>query len=257
MWIDVDGAPVFASTGSGSGADRPIVFVHGAGMDHSVWVMPARYFARHGRRVLAVDLPGHGRSAGAPLNTIDGYAQWLARLLDAAGIERAAIVGHSMGSLIAFAFAARSADRCDRVALLGTSVPMPVTERLLSAAQANDHAAIDMANGWSHSAGGQRGGNDNPGHWMLGAGKRLLERARPGVFHADLAACNAFDGGGLSVSVPALVLIGDADQMTPAKASLDVAARMKDPRVVHLPQCGHSMLSERLNQVLDALKDFL
>lgn len=92
---------------------------------------------------------------------------------------------------------------------------------------------------------------------MLGSGARLLERAGPGVFHADLAACNAFDGSSLSVSVAALVLIGDADQMTPAKASLDVAARLTEPRVVHLPQCGHSMLSERPNQVLDALKEFL
>lgn len=164
MWSEVDGERVFASTGSGAGADRPIVFVHGAGMDHSVWVMPARYFARHGRRVLAVDLPGHGRSAGAPLQTIEAYADWLGRLLDVAGIEQAAIVGHSMGSLITFAFAARASNRCERVALLGTSVPMPVTERLLSAARANDHAAIDMANGWSHSTAAQRGGNDNPGH---------------------------------------------------------------------------------------------
>ncbi len=257
MWYEVDGNRVFASHGSGSAMERPILFVHGAGMDHSIWVMPARHFARHGRRVLAVDLPGHGRSEGSAATRIEDYADWTARLLDAAGIEQATVVGHSMGSLIAFAFAARHRERCERIALLGTSVPMPVTERLLSAAQTNDHAAIDMANGWSHSPRGQLGGNDNPGHWMLTSGERLLERARPGVFHADLSACNAFDARDAVVSVPALIVIGDADQMTPAKAGLGVAARLPDPRIVRLPACGHSMLSERPNEVLDALRDFL
>lgn len=162
-----------------------------------------------------------------------------------------------MGSLIAFAFATRHGARCERVALLGTSVPMPVTERLLAAAQANDPTAIAMANGWSHSANGQRGGNDNPGHWMLGAGSRLLMRAKPGVFHADLSACNAFAPAPARVETRALVIIGDADQMTPPRAGLDVASRLPGAHVVRLPGCGHSMLSEQPNQVLDALRDFL
>ncbi len=257
MWIELDAQRVFASNGSGHGTAEPIVFLHGAGMDHTIWVMPVRYFARHGRKVIAPDLPGHGRSSGAALTRIEDHAAWLVRLFDACAIDRASVVGHSMGSLIAFAFAARYANRCRSIALLGPSVPMPVTSRLLDAAAADDHDAIAMANSWSHSARGQLGGNDDPGHWMLGTGERLLERAAPGVFHADLEACNTFDGSALDVTVPALVLVGDADQMTPAKAGLDVARRLPNARIVRLPNCGHSMLSEAPNQVLDALRDFL
>lgn len=253
MWLEVDGRKVFAGTGSGDGNSSPIVFLHGAGMDHTIWVMPARYFARHGRRVLAPDLPGHGRSDGPPLGAITDISDWLARLLDAAGIESAAVAGHSMGSLIAFDFAARHAERCRAIALLGPSLPMPVTQRLLDAAAANDHTAIDMANGWSHSANGRRGGNDDPGHWMLGRGERLLQRAGPGVFHADLAACNAFRTETARIDVPALIVIGDADQMTPPSAGLALAAAIPGARLVRLPRCGHSMLSEQPNQVLDAL----
>jgi pimeloyl-ACP methyl ester carboxylesterase len=222
-------------------------------MDHTIWVLPARYFARHGRRVLAPDLPGHGRSEGPPLGAIVDLSDWLARLLDAAGVESVAVAGHSMGALVAFDFAARHRDRCRAIALLGPSLPMPVTQRLLDAAATNDHTAIDMANGWSHSVRGRLGGNEDPGHWMLGVGERLLERAAPGVFHTDLAACNAFRTDVAHIDIPALIVIGDADQMTSPRSGLAVAATLPGARVVRLPGCGHSMLSEQPNQVLDAL----
>jgi pimeloyl-ACP methyl ester carboxylesterase len=253
MELSVDGRRVYVGTGSGHGREAPILFVHGAGMDHTVWVMPTRYFARHGRRVLAPDLPGHGASEGPPFDSIEAIADWLECLLDAAGVESAAVAGHSMGALAALAFASRHASRCRAVALLGPSLPMPVSDRLLDAARANDASAIEMANAWSHSAHGRMGGNDDPGRWMLGLGERLLERAAPGVFHADLAACNAFRADGLDVSVPTLVVVGEADQMTPPKAGLSLAARIANARTVRLPGCGHSMLAEQPNQVLDAL----
>jgi pimeloyl-ACP methyl ester carboxylesterase len=253
MWFEVDGRPVFCGTGSGSASAAPVVFVHGAGMDHTVWVMPARHFARLGRRVLAPDLPAHGRSAGPALGSIDALADWLCALLDAAGVDVASVCGHSMGSLVALAFATRHGARCRALALLGPSLPLPVTERLLDAAAANQHAAIDMANGWSHSVRGRMGGNDDPGRWMLGTGERLLERAAPGVFHTDLAACAAYRPERIDVRVPTLVIVGEADQMTPPAAGRALAATLPDARVVALRGCGHSMLSEAPNAVLDAL----
>ena len=84
-----------------------IVFIHGALHDHSVWTLLARWFAHHGHCVLAVDQPGHGRSTGAPLASVEATADWVLALLDAAGVRRAALVGHSMGSLIALEAAAR------------------------------------------------------------------------------------------------------------------------------------------------------
>ena len=253
MRVRLDGASVFVGGGDGAADARAVVFVHGAAHDHTVWTMPARYFARHGLRVLAPDLPGHGRSEGPALETIEALADWLARLLDAVRVETAAIVGHSMGALVAQAFAARHPARVRALALLGTAVPMPVTERLLTAAKNNEHAATEMANGWSHSARGRLGGNPNPGFWMLGVGARLIERAAPGVHHADLAACNAFHLSPESIRAPTLVIVGDADQMTPARAGRDVAAKIPNARVITLAGCGHAMLSEQPNQVLDAL----
>ncbi len=257
MRLQVDDRTAFAATGSGTHKPgrRGVLFIHGAGMDHSVWVMPARYFARMGLNVLVPDLPGHGRSEGPAMSSIPGLARWVVRAMDAAGLETAAVAGHSMGALIAYTLAAEYPQRCRALALLGISAPMPVTGALLSAARDNDHAAIDMANTWSHSPGARLGANENPGLWMMGMGQRLLETAGPGVFHADLSACNRFDPDAIAgpVACPALVILGQADQMTPAPAGLRILERLDHARTVQLTGCGHSMLSEQPNAVLDAL----
>jgi pimeloyl-ACP methyl ester carboxylesterase len=260
--IDVVGKRTFYSNGNGWFApDQPsVVFIHGAGMDHSVWTLPARHFARHGYNVVAPDLPGHGRSAGPQLTSIEAMAQWLQHLLDALTIDQATMVGHSMGSLAALAFAARQPNRTRTLALLGTSAPMPVTDVLLDAARANDHDAIDMANTWSHSSFGLQGGNANPGINMMMSGQRLIERAADDVFYTDLNACNSFTEGDVlaaEITVPTMVIAGDEDKMTTAARGAEVARLIRNAELVHLSSCGHSMLSERPNEVLDALREIV
>lgn len=261
MEITVNGNSVFYGTGSGKAdsSASAITFIHGAGMDHTVWVMPARYFARHGFRVIAPDLPGHGQSGGEPLDSIDALRDWIVALQDALDINSCALVGHSMGSLVAFATAASHPERVSKLALLGTAAPMPVSDGLLNAARDNHHAAIDMANTWSHSATGKLGSSGQPGSWNLNTGMRLIERAADGVYHADLAACNDFDAAAFDSisSTPTLIIAGTADQMTPVRSGLEVAAGITDCEKVILEGCGHSMLSEQPNAVLDALAGFL
>jgi pimeloyl-ACP methyl ester carboxylesterase len=258
MYITVDGNRVFYSNGNGeTNPGQPsVVFLHGAGMDHSVWVLPARYFARHKFNVVSLDYPGHGRSAGTPLTSIEDLAAWVSSTLDVLSIDDAAIVGHSMGSLVAMAFAASFPTRTRSLALLGTSTPMPVADPLLDAAKANDHDAIDMANTWSHSSFGQMGGNDNPGICMTMSGQRLLEQSKDDVFFTDLSACNSFHQGAelaARITTPTLVIIGSGDKMTAPVSARQVAGLIQGSRTIELHPCGHSMLSEQPNAVLDAL----
>ena len=237
-----------------------IVFVHGAANDHSVWALQSRYFAHHGNNVLAVDLPGHGRSTGAPLSSVEANADWLIALLDTLAIGKAALVGHSLGSLAVLDAAGRYPTRATRVALLGPSVPMPVSDALLDAAKRDDHAAFEMINGWSFSPADQLGGNRFPGVWMTGNSMRLMERSRPGALHCDLVACNSYAGGMTAAGklrCPALLVIGERDQMTLPKNARSLAAALTDKRVVTIPDCGHSMMAEAPDAVLDALREFL
>ena len=121
MGLAVAGREVYAYTGARPRvpAQRTIVFVHGAANDHGVWAWQSRYFAHHGFNVLAVDLPGHGRSEGAALASVEAVADWIVALLDAAGAERAALVGHSLGALAALECAARHPERVEKIVLAG------------------------------------------------------------------------------------------------------------------------------------------
>ena len=179
MLITVNGKSAYAYTaGHPFDSNLPtVLFIHGAANDHSVWALQSRYFAYHGWNALALDLPGHGRSEGPAVSSVSDLADWLGKFMDAAGIERAALVGHSMGSLAALETAVRDPERISRVAMIGTAVPMPVTDTLLSTSQANDHVAYEMINVFSHSPRAQIGGNRVPGAWIMGSAIRLMERS--------------------------------------------------------------------------------
>ena len=237
-----------------------IVFVHGAGMDHTVWTPFARHFARHGRNVVAVDLPGHGRSAGAPLESIEEISDWLILLLDALAITRAAIVGHSLGSIVALDAAARYPERVRAIALVGTTAPMPVSQAILDAAAADAPEAFHMLTEFGFSRRHLYGGSSNPGMWMAGASLRLQQRSAPGVLHADMNACNNYDSGlqrAAQVSCPVLVVAGDGDRLTPLRGAQPLLAALPSPVVRVLRGSGHSLMSEAPNALLAALRALL
>lgn len=266
MELEINGQSAFAYTG-GKPFDAAlpcVLFIHGAQNDHSVWLLQSRWFAHHGFGVLAVDLPGHGRSAGAPLPSIEALADWIELFMERVGAGDTAptvsLVGHSMGSLTALECAVRHPARIARIALLGTAIPMPVSDALLGAARDKEPKAIDMINTWSHSPRATIGGYAVPGVWHLGAAKRLMERQPPGVLHNDLAACNAYAHGmaaAAELSCPALIVSGSRDMMTHPKAAAKLAAAIKDVRSVSLDGAGHALMAEQPDAVLDALRAFI
>src|SRR5262245_10699553 len=107
-------------------AKPTMVFVHGAGLDHSWFGLQSRYFGYHGSNVLALDFPGHGRSEGPPLESVEKMAEWVMRVLDAAKVPQATLIGHSLGSLVSLECAARYPERVERIALIGVAYPMKV-----------------------------------------------------------------------------------------------------------------------------------
>ncbi len=261
MEFRVVGRTVFAGTG-GRVFDpaRPVVvFVHGAGMDHTVWPLQARWFAHHGHGVLAVDLPGHGRSEGPALETVEEMGEFLIALAGAARAKTFSLIGHSMGALAALAAASMAPGRVGRLALLGVSSPMRVHPDLLAAAAAGQALARELVVSWGHGRAAHLGGNRAPGLWMLGGGLRLLEAGPAGVLGIDLLACNSHAGAEAAaarLACPTLVLCGSADLMTPPKAAAKLASLVKDSRVVTLSGAGHMMMVERPDATLDALKSF-
>jgi pimeloyl-ACP methyl ester carboxylesterase len=259
MQLSVKGTDIFVSTGGAAfdAALPAIVLLHGAGFDHTAWALHDRWFAHHGFGVLAPDLPGHGRSGGAPLKTITEMADWTRDLLDAAGATAARLVGHSMGSLIALETAARHPARVTAIDLIATAATMTVGPDLLKAAEANDRAAIDMVSIWGLGYAAELGGSLAPGIWMHSGAQRVLEGCRPCVLFCDLAACNAYQNAlaaAASVTVPATVILGERDMMTPLRAGKALAAALPNGRTVVLRGAGHMMMNERPDELLAALR---
>lgn len=259
----VAGQPVHIATGGKpfDPALPTIVFLHGAGMDHTVWTLQARYLSHHGYSVLAPDLPGHGRSSGPPRDTIAALSGWLVQLLDAGGVSSASLVGHSMGALIGLETAASAPDRVAKLALLGAAAEMPVHPDLLAAAEQGLGPAVDLVVAWGFGKRAHLGGAQAPGGWMLGAGRRVLERGlKVGAMAASFRACDAYKSAldsAAKVTAPVLLLLGETDRMTPPAGARPLAAKLKDSRTVVLPDTGHMMMIEAPDATLDALRAFL
>jgi pimeloyl-ACP methyl ester carboxylesterase len=259
MQLSINGADTFVATG-GKPFDKSlpaVVLLHGAGFDHSTWALHSRWFAHHGYSVLAPDLPGHGRSAGPALSTIADMSDWTAALLDAAGAPKARLVGHSMGSLIALDTAARHPEKVSGLSLIGTAATMTVGPDLLKAAEADDHAAIDMVSIWGLGYRAELGGSLAPGLWMHQGAQRVLQRNAPGVLYRDLNACNSYQNAlaaAAEIKVPATVILGERDMMTPAKSGKMLAAAIADARTIVLPGAGHMMMVEQPDELLAALQ---
>lgn len=268
MQLTINGHSAYAYTGGKifNPALPTAVFIHGAQNDHSVWGLQTRYFAHHGFSVLAVDLPGHGRSGGPALHSVEAMADWLNALLDAAGVSQAILVGHSMGSLIALEAASRQPSRVAGIALVGTAYPMKVSTALLDAARDREPAAIDMVNIWSHSSIAQKPSAPGPGFYVPGGSRRLMQRVSQRnpdqVFFTDFSACNAYANGEQAAAslaahgCAALFLLGLKDVMTPAKAAATLAAQLPQAQVVKVEACGHALMAEQPDQVLDSLFRF-
>lgn len=264
MRLCVAGSKMFGHTG---GADPDfesrdvVVLVHGAGNDHSVWRYQTRLLAGIGVPVVAVDLPGHGRSDGPALDSVAGAGEWLVGLVGRLGATRATVVGHSMGSLIALAAAEAGGDRVDRIGLIGTAPRMAVHPALQAAADARDSLAVDLIVGWSHTGISRFGGHRQAGVWTVGQTRRLLQR-NLGVLGVDLAACAAYDAESTARTltrtraIEALIISGGADRMTPARGGAAVAEMLGAPHVV-VPGGSHVSLYDHPDQVNAALVGWL
>jgi len=260
--LEVDGRRVFAYTAAHEldAAKPTVVFLHGAGLDHSWFGLQSRYFGYHGRNVLALDFPGHGRSDGPPLPTVGAMAGWVCGVLKTVKVGKATIVGHSMGSLVALEFAAQHPGEAERIALIAPGYPMKVAPAFLEAARKNETAAFDMQNIWGHSFEVALGANPNPGMWMYGDTLARLERLAPGVLYNDLKACNDYGAGlesAAKVKCPVLLIVGRRDMMTPPKAAQALSEKIAQAKTVEVAPSGHSLMAEAPDATLDALIAFI
>jgi pimeloyl-ACP methyl ester carboxylesterase len=266
MNLIVNGRSTYCYTGGKAfdAAKPTVIFVHGVLNDHSVWILQTRYLANHGWNVLAVDLPGHCRSAGDPPASVEDAADFVIALMDAAGLPQAALVGHSFGSLIALEAAARAPERVSQLVLVGTAFPMKVSAALLDASLNQPMKALEMVNMFSRATLAPPPSALGPGTWVYGAsmalGRRVLaSNPTVNLFHTGFKACDSYTHGEAAmaqVQCPVLFVLGSVDQMTPPKAAQGLIQKACRGQVVYLPG-GHHQMNETPEPMLAALTGFL
>jgi pimeloyl-ACP methyl ester carboxylesterase len=261
-WINLDGKRFYYGTGGkGWEPELPaVVFVHGAGGDHTVWNLQTRALAHAGWNVMALDCPGHGASDDlAELTTVEQLADWLVAMLDAAGLERVSLVGHSLGAGVALTVAGQHPDRVQALALVGTSLTMPVNEQLLHDTLHDQPAAVDFITGFGLDRRYQLGASPAPGMWMVGSVRALLLRCPPAMLHRDFKIVGGWDGApyAAKVAAPTLVIAGENDRMTPAKNGKAMAVAIAGAEYLQLPGIGHMLPNEAPREVMKALRTFL
>ena len=270
MMFTVNGCPTYCYTGGKpfDAAKPTAIFIHGVLGDHSVWILQTRYLAHHGWNVLALDLPGHCRSGGEPPASVEEAADFVLALMDAAGLQQAALVGHSLGSLIALEAAARAPERISHLVLVGIAFPMRVSPALLEASVNDPMRALAMVNVFSRATLAPPPSALGPGTWVYGAsmalGRRVLaSNTQVNVFHRGFKACDSYANGDTAITqitCPVLFLLGAQDQMTQAKAAQPLIAKArasgKTVQVASLP-VGHHQMTEAPEETLFAMRDFL
>ncbi len=262
--IHVNGQAIYYQTG-----DVPpepglanLVFLHGAAMDHTCWTLYARYHARNGYNVYALDLPGHNRSDGPAHDSVEALSVWLLQTLDALGIERAGLIGHSLGGLVALETATRAPTRCAHLTMLGAALPMPVEANFLELAHQNSPEAIDRLLLYGFDYASQLGGNPVSGISAINLAKRTVERAAAGVLYAGLKACNAYQPAPTlldHLSCPTTLIVGTDESMVPCARACKFAASLPDASVLQIAGAGHMALMTHPEEVhqhlLSALSD--
>lgn len=262
MKHELHGAQIHIATG---GLDfnpdgRVLLFIHGSGQSHLTWVLQTRYFAHRGFSVLAPDMPGHGLSDGEPLTSITDMADWIDSLLDDLNVAEATLVGHSQGVLVALETARRHPQRVAALTLIAGAMAIPVNDALIEMSRSAPEEAFRMMTSWGHGPGAHKFDNTQPGHAFLGYGRRVMAQNGGAALHADLVACNRYDGGkdaAASVAQPSLCLLAGKDRMTPLKFGRKMAAEISGAQCQVFERAGHFLPAEFPLEVNDAMAAFL
>jgi pimeloyl-ACP methyl ester carboxylesterase len=233
-------------------ARPPIILIHGAGGNHLYW--PPELRRMPNERVLAVDLPGHGKSRGVGQHTIEDYAVSILAFMKALKLASAVLVGHSMGGAVALQAALDAPKHVIGLALLGAAARLRVAPALLQAlADASRmEAAIDTIVESSFAP------QASPRFVEL-ARQRMLE-SRSSVLYGDFLACNTFEPPleqVAGISAPTLLIFGEEDQMVPVAAGRLLQEQLPQARLELVPAAGHMVMLEQPERVAALLAPFL
>lgn len=232
-------------------APRTIVFVHGTGDNAHTWDAVIERLPEYS--CVALDLPGHGALVARPgpaEMSVEDYAGAVRAELARRELSGICLVGHSLGSAIALHLAVDHPSLVRRLALVGSGARLRVLPALLEEARSRPDTIMHTLTSLAFA----------PGHEAQAeAYAQTLAPVAPGIVYRDLAACDCFnmmDELG-RVAQPTLIVVGDADRLTPPKYAAFLRDRLANATLVTVPDAGHAVAAEAPDAVARALRDFL
>ena len=225
-----------------------MVLIHGAGGNLAFW--PPQVRRLPGALVYALDLPGHGQSTGPGFDEIGEYAAAVLAFLDTESLPPVLLAGHSMGGAVALTIARHAPARVAALGLIATGARLPVSQKLLDGLATDYDATAAQLATWS--LGPTVDDKTRAGY------ERHLTRVDPQTLIDDFTACAAFDAGPdlAALTMPALVLCGAQDRMTPPLLSQDLAAQLPQASLRLLAETGHMIPVERPQRLAELLGEF-
>jgi pimeloyl-ACP methyl ester carboxylesterase len=242
----------FCMSQSGQTDHRPpLLLIHGAGSSHLCW--PAELRRLTGHTVYAIDLPGHGKSAGIGKHTIAAYTAEVIRFLTAMGIYQATLIGHSMGGAIALQAAYEYPNQVAALGLVASGATINVPPDLIE--NLSNATMIPVAFEWFQ----KHLFSVNSSEEMMIKAMRILEQARPGVLYGDWQACAQFDLRSKihQIAAPVWLATGIEDRITPVSGANFIASQLTSARMQIVPRSGHMLMLEKPQYIGASLRGFL
>ncbi|MEO1143110.1 MAG: alpha/beta hydrolase [Pseudomonadota bacterium] len=262
MKFEIDGNEVYASTGGRDHVEGQafIFFLHGGGNSHLTWSQQSRSFAYANYNVLSVDFPGHNLSGGEPIESVQDQAEWILKVMDHVGAEKATFVGHSQGGLVSLSLANMAPERVEKIVFVASAAAIPVNEVLISTAETKEERAKSSMTSWGLGPDAHHFDNSVPGFSHAGVGQRIMDLNVVGALATDLKACDGFADGlelAANVKCPTMCVLAAKDRMTPLKAGMKLAETLPNNTLHILPNSGHTIPTERPHEFNAHLREFL
>jgi len=228
---------------------KTLFFIHGSGCDHHLWDRQYGFLAEE-FNVAGIDLPGHGGSDGPGEESVEAYAAWVRKVLDATGLKKPILVGHSLGAAISLTFALHHGGKVLAIVPVGGGATMPVNPQIIEGIRTNRTATLGFIAKFSFSRENRE---------KLGAGlAEELGKVDPDLIRGDFFACSRLDltaaiGG---ISVPTLLVCGEEDKMTPPEFSRFMKENIPGADLAVIPGSGHFVMVENAGIFNQVLGDF-
>ena len=221
--------------------DAPaIIFVHGSGGSAATWVMQLRGLSID-FHIIALELNGHGKSIDRSNdNTIESYLTDIDEIVTQ--YEKPVLAGHSMGGALSQLYALRHPEKIGGIILIGTGAKLRVSPLIFDMLENNFEGYVDAAGSYMFC--------EETSTELIEASKIEIRKCKPIIINRDFAACDGFDVMEMisEISLPALILVGEQDIMTPVKYSNYLHEKLPNSTLHVIENAGHSVMLEQPEQ---------